>query len=173
MWGPRKHQHSPAADEVIVEEVVRVVIRSGFTWFNKQSHVWQFRLSLNAHIDLLHQRDLHWVSTGRHFGSEVIIKEYVKRIAEAAEVGFSEDVVGVLEIVVTGDADGFREMAREIDLNYLPSSYDCVGQLKGVYLILESDKVALVLYLRQTSGRNIVSSWTLITQWLCVLLFKC
>lgn len=105
---------------------------------------------MNAHIDRLQQRYLHWVSTGLHLRSEVIIEEYIKSIAKAAEAGLSENVVRVLEVVGTGDAHGFGELAREINLNRLPPSYDCVGQLEGVDFILKSDKVTFVLYLRQT-----------------------
>lgn len=54
-----------------------------------------------------------------------------------------------MEIVVTVDADGFGKLAREIDLNSLPSDYNLGGQLEGVELICESDKVTFFLYLRQ------------------------
>ncbi len=74
--------------------------------------------------------------------------EYLKSVAEAAEAGLSENVVRLVEIVVTVDADSFRKLAREIDLNSLPSDYNFVGQLEGVDLICESDKVTFILYLR-------------------------
>lgn len=54
-----------------------------------------------------------------------------------------------MELVVTGDADGFWELAKEIDLNGPPSDYNLIGQLKGVDMVLENDKVAFILRLRQ------------------------
>lgn len=54
-----------------------------------------------------------------------------------------------MELVVTGDADGFWELAKEIDLNGPPSDYNLIGQLKGVDMVLENDKVAFILRSRQ------------------------
>lgn len=53
-----------------------------------------------------------------------------------------------MEIEVAGDGDGFGKLAREIDLDCLPSDYNFGGQLEGVDLILEGDEVTFILCLR-------------------------
>jgi len=50
-----------------------------------------------------------------------------------------------VELVTTGDAIGFWELAREADLNLPSAGNDGAGQLKGVDLILENEEVTSVL----------------------------
>lgn len=83
--------------------------------------------------------------------------ENFKSVAKASEVGLSENVVSVVEIVVIGDADGFGKLAWETDFNCLPSSYNLVTQLKRVDRILENDIITFILYLRQTKEKQLVA----------------
>lgn len=103
---------------------------------------------LNAHINCVQQLDLHWIGAGRHLICKVAIAVNLKRVAKAAEAGLGENVVRLVEIVVTGDADGFGKLAEEVNLNFPSSDYNLTGQLKGVDLILKSEKVTFILYLR-------------------------
>ena len=100
---------------------------------------------MNAHINHFQQLDLHRVGLGLHLICIVAVAEYLKRVAEAAKAGLGEDVVRLLEVVVAGDADGFGKLARDVDLNRLPSDDDLVGRFKGVDFILENDEVTFIL----------------------------
>ena len=105
---------------------------------------------MNAHINHIQQLDLHWIGAGRNLFRIVAIGENFKSVAEAAEAGLREDVVRLLEVVVAGDADTFGKLAREIDLDRPSSDYHFRGKHVGDDLVLESDEVTFILYLKQT-----------------------
>lgn len=162
------HEHSPVPDEVVGEGVFRVVIRSSFARLHKQSHIWQVGLSLNSDVKWFHQLHLHWIGAGLHLTGKVAVSVYLKRVAEAAEAGLGENVFRLFEGVVTGDADGFGKLARESDLHGLSSDDNLVGQLEGVDLVVENDKVAFILRWRQkqrckTQRSHIAADFTVTT----------
>lgn len=114
-----------------MDGVVGVVVWSTFTSFHKDVDVLELRLGLDPHVDGLEQLDGHRISSALHPAGEITVLKDVKSVAEGAEVGLGEDVVGVVHVEAAGDAQEPGEPAAEVDVDRAAADYHLVGQLEG------------------------------------------
>lgn len=102
-------------------------------------------MSFNAHVERLHQFDLHWIQAGVHSTAEAVVRVNFKGVTERAEAGFGEDVVGFMVDVVAGDTGQFGILAGEAKLDLVASGDYRIGGLKGVDLVFKDHEVSRVL----------------------------
>lgn len=51
----------PVFDDVIKDSTERIVFRSGPAGLNEERDLWESSTGFNAHVDLVHQLNLHWI----------------------------------------------------------------------------------------------------------------
>ncbi len=102
-------------------------------------------MSFNAHVDLVHQLNLHWIQAGIYLTVEAAVAENFKRVTKRAEAGFSEDVVRFMVDIAVGDTGHFGILAGEAKFNLIASGDNSIRVLEGVDLVVEDDEISRVL----------------------------
>ncbi len=103
-------------------------------------------MSFNAHVELLHQLNLHWIQSWIYLTVEAAVTENFKRVTKRAEAGFSEDVVRFVVDVAVGDNGHFGILAGEAEFNLIVSGDNSIQVLEGVDLVFEDDEISRVLF---------------------------
>lgn len=102
-------------------------------------------MSFNAHVNLVHQLNLHWIQAGIYLSVEAAVGKDFKRVTERAEAGFGEDIVRFMVDVAVGDTGHFGILAGEAEFNLIASGDDSIRVLEGVDLVFEDNEISRVL----------------------------